>query len=325
MSHYRQLRSCIVWVFDFSHFLIHKDRATVQWRPHSRKKNGEWSSRAVTTSEAGKWLRHILNRMDGKSSYITAHTLKGTPLSWCATFGLDPGTRLLLGHHSTGKVSAECYGRDNLAKPLREFDVVLQQIPTKAFMPDSTRSDMMRAPQRKLCHVACMTFHSKWKETILLNQEYSVAQLTRNGSASKTSFGFSDQSRNLHCFASTKEWVPIFGNCTRGPATKVIHAPVAIPCHLLISVNFTVCLARVGKFPEHKLGTTPLSQWHSFWKMLKHNLIQILVCNPWKQGSGQHRQLHTRWLRCHTHQVESIICHRIPKTLAPIRHRSLRF
>ena len=80
---------------------------------------GGWSSRSTTTSEAGKWLRHILSRMEGTLDHTTAHTLKGTPLSWCAKFGIDPDTRLLLGHHSTGKVSAECYGRDNLAKPLR--------------------------------------------------------------------------------------------------------------------------------------------------------------------------------------------------------------
>ena len=109
-----------------------------------------WSERAVTTSEAGKWLRHILSRMNCASSYSTAHTLKGTPLSWCAKFGLDPDTRLVLGHHSTGKISAECYGRDNLAKPLCEFDVVLQQIRTKACLPDATRSGMREHLREKI-------------------------------------------------------------------------------------------------------------------------------------------------------------------------------
>jgi hypothetical protein len=48
-----------------------------------------------------------------------------------------------LGHHSTGKTSAECYARDSLAKPLRDFELVLQQIRTKAFSPDATRSGML--------------------------------------------------------------------------------------------------------------------------------------------------------------------------------------
>lgn len=111
------------------------------------KPDGTWSSRAVTTSESGKWLRKLLSHFDSKSEYATAHSLKSTLLSWCAKWGLDPDARLILGHHKTGKSSAECYGRDNLAKPLRDFDLVLQQIRTKAFVPDSTRSGMIQHPE----------------------------------------------------------------------------------------------------------------------------------------------------------------------------------
>ena len=105
--------------------------------------DGKWSSRAVTTKEGGKWLRNLLSSVEGGSPFTSIHTLKATPLSWCAKWGLDPDTRSILGHHTTGKSSAECYGRDNLAKPLREFELVLQQIRTRAFSPDSTRSGMI--------------------------------------------------------------------------------------------------------------------------------------------------------------------------------------
>ena len=105
--------------------------------------DGKWSSRAVTTKEGGKWLRNLLSSVEGGSPFTSIHTLKATPLSWCAKWGLDPDTRSILGHHTTGKSSAECYGRDNLAKPLRELELVLQQIRTRAFSPDSTRSGMI--------------------------------------------------------------------------------------------------------------------------------------------------------------------------------------
>ena len=105
--------------------------------------DGQWSKRSVTTTEASKWIRNILTKMDGEIEYTTIHSLKATPLSWCAKWGLEPDVRLLLGHQSTGKQSAECYARDNLAKPLRDFDLVLQQIRTRAFSPDATRSGMM--------------------------------------------------------------------------------------------------------------------------------------------------------------------------------------
>ena len=107
--------------------------------------SGEWSCRAVTTKEAGKWIRNLLCQMESGATFTTIHTLKGTPLSWCAKWGLDPDCRAILGHHATGKSSVECYSRDNLAKPLREFELVLQQIRTKAFSPDSTRSGMIKS------------------------------------------------------------------------------------------------------------------------------------------------------------------------------------
>jgi len=108
---------------------------------------GQWTDRAVTTTEAGKWLRNLLRTFLPSTEHTTIHTMKATPLSWCTKWGVDPYDRQLLGHHATGKASAECYGRDNLAKPLREFETVLQQIRTRAFVPDATRSGMMQTSE----------------------------------------------------------------------------------------------------------------------------------------------------------------------------------
>ena len=109
----------------------------------------EWQSRSVTTTEAGKWLRSLLSKRLGEIEYTTVHTLKGTPLSWCAKAGLPENFRLLLGHHSTGKQSTEVYARDVLASPLRDFDRVLQQIRSGALRPDASRSGMLSDPTRE--------------------------------------------------------------------------------------------------------------------------------------------------------------------------------
>ena len=69
------------------------------------------------------------------ANFTTIHTLKGTPLSWCAKWKLDLDCRAILSHYAADKSSVECYSRDNLAKPLREFEFVLQQIRTSAFSP----------------------------------------------------------------------------------------------------------------------------------------------------------------------------------------------
>ena len=108
--------------------------------------NGEilsWQDRSVTTTEAGRWLRQLLAKCNNETLHTTIHTLKSTPLSWCAKSGLDENTRLLLGHHSTGKKATEVYARDVLAAPLRHFDQILQQIRSGAFRPDATRSGMV--------------------------------------------------------------------------------------------------------------------------------------------------------------------------------------
>ena len=102
-----------------------------------------WQNRSVTTTEAGKWLRSLLSKVLGEIEYTTVHSLKATPLSWCAKAGLEPDVRLLLGHHVTGKKSADVYARDVLAAPLRQFDLVLQQIRNGSLRPDSTRSGML--------------------------------------------------------------------------------------------------------------------------------------------------------------------------------------
>ena len=141
------------WGLSLARLLKASDRPleTIDHQPllMAPKPDGTWSSRAVTTTESGKWLRKLLSQLDPEVEYATARSLKSTPLSWCAKWGLDPEVRLILGHHKTGKSSAECYGRDNLAKPLRDFDLVLQQIRTKAFVPDATRSGMIQPPERE--------------------------------------------------------------------------------------------------------------------------------------------------------------------------------
>ena len=83
-----------------------------------------WQDRMVSTTEAGKWLRSMLSKRLGEIEYTTIHTLKGTPLSWCAKGGLSPNSRLL-GHHVTGKGSADVYAQIRKGGSLR---------------PDATRS-----------------------------------------------------------------------------------------------------------------------------------------------------------------------------------------
>ena len=72
---------------------------------------------------------------------LGTHSLKATTLSWCAKFGLDRATRAALGYHSKGRDGTELiYGRDNMAKPVRDMQEVLLQVALGQFDPDATRS-----------------------------------------------------------------------------------------------------------------------------------------------------------------------------------------
>ena len=73
----------------------------------------------------------------------TSHSLKATTLSWCAKFGIEPHSRLILGHHSTNSRSADIYARELLASPLREYENMLQHVRQGTFCPDNTRSGMV--------------------------------------------------------------------------------------------------------------------------------------------------------------------------------------
>ena len=72
--------------------------------------------------------------------------MKATALSWCAKAGLSKDVRLVFGHHTSGKKSAECYSRDLLAAPLRELESIITQVRTGALLPDSTRSGQIAEP-----------------------------------------------------------------------------------------------------------------------------------------------------------------------------------
>ena len=107
------------------------------------QKDGSWSDSPLSNSDATRWLNSLL-LMGGASLQIDSpatHSLKSTPLSWAAKFGIGISDRELFGHHSLGRhMSALTYSRDAQARPLRLYQEVLRSIAAGTFDPDSTRS-----------------------------------------------------------------------------------------------------------------------------------------------------------------------------------------
>ena len=155
--------------------------------------------------------------MECKANFTTIHTLKGTPLSWCAKWGLDPDCRAILGHHATGKSSVECYSRDNLAKPLREFELVLQQIRTRSFSPDSTRSGMIKGSS---VEDPKTTFSVPAREEE--DQEVSSDSSSSTTDADRSNASEPEETEGHDPVVAHKSWDPDY-DMYRNMKSKIVH------------------------------------------------------------------------------------------------------
>ena len=99
---------------------------------------------------AASLLREVLRDAgvpDAALGPLGSHSLKATPLSWLAKFGVDRESRKALGYHKPkGDKSMLAYSRDDLAGPLRKFECVLRAIAAGDFLPDATRSGRFAKP-----------------------------------------------------------------------------------------------------------------------------------------------------------------------------------
>lgn len=107
-----------------------------------------WQDRPLTAEEGTSWLRQLLIKKGFDASAllnIGVHSCKATPLSFCAKWDVEKSVRRMLGYHAErGDTSVMTYSRDNMAGPLRAYELVLHDIRRGVFFPDSTRSGMFK-------------------------------------------------------------------------------------------------------------------------------------------------------------------------------------
>eukprot|EP00435_Cladocopium_sp_Y103_P024661 s285_g6.t1 len=115
---------------------------------------GDWSDRAVTSSEVQKWICGILtNCPDFNPTGFTPHGCKATTLLMLSRYGASPDDRLILGHHQVNRGALEVYARDLQSAPLRVLEQMFSDIRSGRFSPDVTRSGMFTPtlPPTTLC------------------------------------------------------------------------------------------------------------------------------------------------------------------------------
>eukprot|EP00435_Cladocopium_sp_Y103_P043649 s2024_g12.t1 len=104
---------------------------------------GDWSDRAVTSSEVQKWIHGILSACpDFDPTGFTPHGCKATTLLMLSRYGASPDDRLILGHHQINRVALEVYARDLQSAPLKVLEQMFTDIRSGRFAPDVTRSGM---------------------------------------------------------------------------------------------------------------------------------------------------------------------------------------
>eukprot|EP00435_Cladocopium_sp_Y103_P011314 s1805_g2.t4 len=104
---------------------------------------GNWTDRAVTSSEVQKWMHGVLAACTDFSSVgFTPHGCKATTLLMLSRYGASPDDRLILGHHQINRGALEVYARDLQSAPLRVLEQMFADIRSGRFAPDVTRSGM---------------------------------------------------------------------------------------------------------------------------------------------------------------------------------------
>ncbi|CAE7321162.1 unnamed protein product [Symbiodinium sp. CCMP2592] len=101
-------------------------------------KQGLPTVRALSSSEAGAWLRELLPSREGMRT--TSHSLKSSLLSFAAKRGIPHLDRLALGGHSHSARMSDVYARDALARPLRLLAGMISEIRGGSFVPDAGRA-----------------------------------------------------------------------------------------------------------------------------------------------------------------------------------------
>lgn len=118
-----------------------------------------WRKRHLTTEEGADFLRIFLKAPKTSSRRVSTHSMKATAISWCAKAGLSEESRALLARHASAvKNPVALYSRDLLSSVLREFCIVLEQIASKSFEPDRSRSGMITPGGTSMRNPATPTF-----------------------------------------------------------------------------------------------------------------------------------------------------------------------
>ncbi|CAE7340302.1 unnamed protein product, partial [Symbiodinium sp. KB8] len=102
------------------------------------------SEREIRASEITTFLRIALKSVcdEERIKRISSHSLKRTPLAWCAKFGVAEPVRSVLGRHVSATAGSQAiYAVDLATSAVKEFEQVLGRISSGSFNPDNPRAE----------------------------------------------------------------------------------------------------------------------------------------------------------------------------------------
>ena len=110
------------------------------------KLGGGFHARPLSTTEAGEWLRGLLQGTPDASSF-RSHSLKASLIIWSARAGLDKETRAVLAHHCSAVSGSEVvYSRHLQTRAIRKLSMMIKRVRIGLGLEDDNMRDFGMAP-----------------------------------------------------------------------------------------------------------------------------------------------------------------------------------
>ena len=110
------------------------------------KLGGGFHARPLSTTEAGEWLRGLLQGTPDASSF-RSHSLKASLIIWSARAGLDKETRAVLAHHCSAVSGSEVvYSRHLQTRAIRKLSMMIKRVRIGLGLEDDNMREFGMAP-----------------------------------------------------------------------------------------------------------------------------------------------------------------------------------
>lgn len=279
--------------------------------------SGGFYARPVTTTEAAKWLRALLEGTSNSESF-RSHSLKASLLLWCAQAGFDKETRAVLGHHCSSLTGSDViYSRHLQVRAIRKLSMLLRRVRIGLSIEDENMQTMGLLTPAAMTPAFLGTVANKPVEPIL--QHESLEKL-KPLNASEAINAAVEDAQNLQDLESVKEELFDEHACVQASANLSLFPQELVDAGLIAvdsssgsdsssdSSEDSSPDLEVPPQPEPKIRfTESIPEGFDFFRRKKSSIMhrcksgtQISFCNVTMSSNfiPVERVFHIKWPKC---------------------------